>query len=117
LSLQNIPIDLQSLRLIDFYLLFWQAQEHLFAVLHALTSLCKFLGPVATEKPRLTATTDSLAPFSSHAAEANAHRPNLRGKKKRENCKELADTMLPHHPPGIPAKPAGEAGVCGSNTC
>jgi hypothetical protein len=41
LSLQNIPIDLQSLKLIDFHLLFWRGQERLFAVLGALTSLFK----------------------------------------------------------------------------
>jgi hypothetical protein len=41
LSLQNIPNDLQSLRLIDFHLLFWRAQERLFAVLGTLTALFK----------------------------------------------------------------------------
>jgi putative transposase len=41
LSLQNIPIDLQSLKLIDFHLLFWRGQECLFAVLGALTSMFK----------------------------------------------------------------------------
>jgi putative transposase len=41
LSLQNIPNDLQSLRLIDFHLLFWRAQERLLAVLGALTAMFK----------------------------------------------------------------------------
>ena len=40
-SLQNIPNDLQSLRLIDFHLLFWRAQERLLAVLGALTPMFK----------------------------------------------------------------------------
>ena len=41
LSLQNIPIDLQSLKLIDFHLLLWRAQQRLLAVLGAFTSMCK----------------------------------------------------------------------------
>jgi hypothetical protein len=41
LWLQNISIDLQPLKLIDFYLLFWLAQQRLLAVLGALTSMCK----------------------------------------------------------------------------
>ena len=36
LSLQNTPIDLQSLKLIDFHLLRWSAQQRLFTVLGAL---------------------------------------------------------------------------------
>jgi hypothetical protein len=39
LSLQNTPIDLQSLKLIDFHLLRWSAQQRLFTVLGALTSM------------------------------------------------------------------------------
>jgi hypothetical protein len=35
------------------------------------------LGPATPGKPRLTATADCLAPFSSQTAEANAGRPNL----------------------------------------
>jgi hypothetical protein len=41
LSLQNIPNDLQSLKLIDFHLLFWRAQQRLLAVLGALMSMFK----------------------------------------------------------------------------
>ena len=41
LSLQRIPIDLQSLKLIDFLLLFWSAQQHLFAVVGALAAMFK----------------------------------------------------------------------------
>ena len=41
LSLQNTPIDLQSLKLIDFHLLRWSAQQRLFTVLGALTSMLK----------------------------------------------------------------------------
>ena len=37
------------------------------------------LGSVASGEPRLTATTDSLASFRSHTAEANSCRPNLLG--------------------------------------
>jgi hypothetical protein len=40
-SLQNIPIDLQSLKLIDFHLLLRSAQQHLFNVLGALASMFK----------------------------------------------------------------------------
>jgi hypothetical protein len=40
-SLQNIPIDLQSLKLINFRLLFRSAQQHLFNVLGALASMFK----------------------------------------------------------------------------
>jgi hypothetical protein len=40
-SLQNNPIDLQSLKLIDFHLLCWSAQLRLFTVLGALTSMLK----------------------------------------------------------------------------
>ena len=36
-----IPIDLQSLKLIDFHLLRWSAQQRLFTVLGALTSMLK----------------------------------------------------------------------------
>ena len=39
--LQNIPIDLQLLKLIDFYLLVWLAQQRLLTLLGALTSMCK----------------------------------------------------------------------------
>jgi len=38
---QNIPIDLQSLKLIDFHLLVRSAQRHLFNVLGALASMFK----------------------------------------------------------------------------
>jgi putative transposase len=41
LCLQNIPIDLQLLKLIDFYLLVWLAQQRLLTLLGALTSMCK----------------------------------------------------------------------------
>jgi putative transposase len=41
LSLQNTPLDLQSLKLIDFHLLRWSAQQRLFIVLGALTSMLK----------------------------------------------------------------------------
>ena len=41
LSLQNTPIDLQSLKLIDFHLLRWAAEQRLFTVLGALTSMLK----------------------------------------------------------------------------
>ena len=41
MSLQNNPIDLQSLKLIDFHLLRWSAQQRLFTVLGALTSMLK----------------------------------------------------------------------------
>jgi hypothetical protein len=41
LSLQNIPIDLQSLKLINFRLLLRLAQQHLFNVLGALASMFK----------------------------------------------------------------------------
>jgi len=41
LSLQNIPIALQLLKLIDLHLLIWMAQQRLLAVLGALTSMCK----------------------------------------------------------------------------
>jgi hypothetical protein len=37
----NNPIDLQSLKLIDFHLLRWSAQQRLFCVLGALTSMLK----------------------------------------------------------------------------
>jgi hypothetical protein len=37
----NNPIDLQSLKLIDFHLLRWSAQQRLFTVLGALTSMLK----------------------------------------------------------------------------
>jgi hypothetical protein len=39
LCLQNIPIDLQPLKSIDFYLLFWLAQQRLLTVLSA--PMCK----------------------------------------------------------------------------
>jgi hypothetical protein len=41
LSLQNTPIDLRSLKLIDFHLPCWSAQQRLFIVLGALTSMLK----------------------------------------------------------------------------
>jgi hypothetical protein len=41
LSLQKTPIDLQSLKLIDFHLLFWPALQRLFTVLGLLTSMFK----------------------------------------------------------------------------
>ena len=41
MCLQNIPIDLQPLKLIDFYLLFWLAQQRLLTVLGAFASMCK----------------------------------------------------------------------------
>ena len=41
LSLQNIPIDLQSLKLIDFHLLLQSAQRLLFNLLGALASMFK----------------------------------------------------------------------------
>ena len=41
LSLQKTPIDLRSLNLIDFHLLRWPAQQRLFTVLDALTSMLK----------------------------------------------------------------------------
>ena len=41
LSLQNILIDLQSLRLIDFHLLFLSAGQRLLTVLSALISMFK----------------------------------------------------------------------------
>ena len=41
MCLQNIPIDLQLLKLIDFYLLVWLAQQRLLTLLGALTSMCK----------------------------------------------------------------------------
>jgi hypothetical protein len=37
----NNPIDLQSLKLIDFHLLRWSAQQRLFTVLGALTSMLR----------------------------------------------------------------------------
>jgi hypothetical protein len=37
----NNPVDLQSLKLIDFHLLRWSAQQRLFIVLGALTSMLK----------------------------------------------------------------------------
>jgi hypothetical protein len=37
----NNPIDLQSLKLIDFHLLRWSAQQRLFCVVGALTSMLK----------------------------------------------------------------------------
>jgi len=37
----NNPIDLQSLKLIDFHLLRWSAQQLLFTVLAALTTMLK----------------------------------------------------------------------------
>jgi hypothetical protein len=37
----NNPIDLQSLKLIDFHLLRWSAQQRLFTLLGALTSMLK----------------------------------------------------------------------------
>ena len=37
----NNPVDLQSLKLIDFHLLRWSAQQRLFTVLGALTSMLK----------------------------------------------------------------------------
>jgi hypothetical protein len=40
-SLQIIRFDLQSLKLIDFHLLRWSAQQRLFTVLGALTSMLK----------------------------------------------------------------------------
>jgi hypothetical protein len=40
-SLQNIPVDLQSLKLINFRLLLRSAQQHLFNVLGALASMFK----------------------------------------------------------------------------
>src|SRR5215467_9586940 len=36
----NNPVDVQSLKLIDFHLLRWSAQQRLFTVLGALTSIC-----------------------------------------------------------------------------
>ena len=41
LSLQNIPIDLQSLKLIDVHLFLRSAQQHLFTALGALASMFK----------------------------------------------------------------------------
>ena len=41
LSLQIIRFDQQSLKLIDFHLLRWSAQQRLFTVLGALTSMLK----------------------------------------------------------------------------
>ncbi len=41
MSLQNTPIDLQSLKLVDFHLLLRSAQHHLFNVLGALASMFK----------------------------------------------------------------------------
>src|SRR5215471_16400590 len=37
----NNPVDVQSLKLIDFHLLRWSAQQRLFTVLGALTSMLK----------------------------------------------------------------------------
>jgi hypothetical protein len=44
-SLQITTIDLQSLKLIDFHLLRWSAQQRLFTVLGALTSMLKTSAP------------------------------------------------------------------------
>jgi hypothetical protein len=72
LSLQNTPIDLQSLKLIDFHLLLRSAQQHLFNVLGALASMFKTSSPAATGKPRLAATTRRLAAFGSQTVETDA---------------------------------------------
>jgi hypothetical protein len=72
LSLQNIPIDLQSLKLIDFHLLLQSVQQHLFNVLGALVSMLKTLEPAATGKPRLAATTRHLAAFGLQTVETDA---------------------------------------------
>ena len=41
----NNPVDLQSLKLIDFHLLRWSAQQRLFCVVGALTSMLKTSAP------------------------------------------------------------------------
>ena len=71
--LQNIPIGLQPLKLIDLYLVFWLAQQHLLTVLGVLTSMCKTSAQLRLENRA------GPASFGSHTAEANTRRPNLLG--------------------------------------
>jgi hypothetical protein len=60
-TLQKAPIDQQSLKLMDYDLLRWSAQQHLLTLLGALHLDAQNLGPVTTGKPRLAATTRRLA--------------------------------------------------------
>jgi hypothetical protein len=41
LSVQRIPIESATLKLIDFLLFFWSAQQHLFTVVGALAAMFK----------------------------------------------------------------------------
>ena len=79
LSLQKTPIDLQSLKLIDFHLLQWSAQQRLFTVPRRPHLDAQDLGPATTGKPRLATTTRRLAAVGSKTPEADASRPDLLG--------------------------------------
>jgi hypothetical protein len=72
LSLQNILIDLQSLKLIDFHLLLQSAQRHLFNVLGALASMFKTSSQLRLENLALAATTRRLAAVGSQTVETDA---------------------------------------------
>jgi hypothetical protein len=72
LSLQNIPIDLQSLKLIDFHLLLRSAQQHLFNLLGALASMFKTSSQLRLENLALRQTTRRLTALGSQTVETDA---------------------------------------------
>jgi hypothetical protein len=73
----NNPIDLQSLKLIDFHLLRWSAQQRLFTVFGTLTSMLKTSAQLRLENLALR---QQLAVLRrSKTLEADASRPDLLG--------------------------------------